>query len=391
MLRSLTLPRWSTANLCACAVLAAALAYGITRMVSVNAIDPSSARVARASDKSSDAAATNSTATDRQKEEAAWQHINQEPACPSRDRSLEAMLEKLARTDPQRALVLAMAEGNWLLRDKLRNAALRGWGAVAPDAAADWAMGQHELGERMYCVEAVLAGAVEHPDEAVRVALRVCAADPVPAGGYGHAIVNALIDKAGSYEAATRFALAATMVDRQSYLVDSAFYQWAQHQPELAAAKLNEIADPKVRSSVMKGVVEGWADADAKSLANYAQTMPEGEDRTQFMSIALMQWAGKNPEATLQWINQFDPHPDFDKGIAALSLGDTLLASRPEAALELTEYIADPAKRTLTRDNAFWRWALRDPAGARKYAESVQNPEYRESMLDDLTRLPKGG
>jgi hypothetical protein len=372
-------------------VLGAALAFGCTWLLCGHPAGPSAVRSAQVSAPAPRVAAKNAATTEQQKEEAAWQRLNQEPACPSRDRSLGAMLEKLARTDPQRALALAMAEGNWLLRDQLRNAALRGWGAVAPDAAADWSMAKSELGERMYCVQAVLAGAAEHPDEAVRVALRVCAADPSPAGDYGHALINALIDKSGSYEAATRFALSATMVDRQSYLVDSAFYQWAQHQPELAAAKLNEIADPKVRSSVMKGVVEGWADADAQSLATFAQTMSAGEDRTQFMSIALMQWATKNPEATLQWINQFEPHPDFDKGIAAVSLGDTLIANRPADAIELTEYIADPAKRTLTRDNAFWRWALRDPAGARKYAESVQNPEYRESMLDDLTRLPKGG
>lgn len=391
MLRILTIPRWTTASLGVCALLAVLLAYGVTWIFSGSTTAVSSGLGLPVSRGPGNTATSNSAVSDRKEEEAAWQHLNQEPACPSRDRSLEAMLEKLARTDPQRALALAMAEGNWLLRDKLRNAALRGWGAVAPDAAADWSMAKSELGERMYCVEAVLTGAVEHPDEAVRVALRLCAIDPVPAGNYGHAVINALIDKAGSYEAATRFALAANMIDRQSYLVDSAFYQWAQHQPELAAAKLNEIADPKVRSSVMKGVVEGWADADAKSLATFAQTMAEGEDRTQFMSIALQQWAGKNPEATLQWINQFDPHPDFDKGIAAVSLGDTLLANRPADAIELTEYIADPAKRTLTRDNAFWRWALRDPSGARKYAESVQNPEYRESMLDDLTRLPKDG
>jgi hypothetical protein len=383
MPNALSTPRWSTKTLGIAALLAALLTGFSTRHTATKT--------------SSNAQATNApirvvldgSANVRKKWEDSWSQTKRQPACPARNRNLEAMLEELARTDPQRALALAMAEGNWLLRDKLRNAALRGWGAVAPDAAADWAMAQPDLGNRLFCVQAVLSGAVEKPDEAVRVALRVCEADPLPAGDYGHAVINALIDKAGSYEAATKFALAATKVDRQSYLVDSAFYQWAQNQPELAAAKLSEIKDPKVRDSVMKGVIEGWADADAKSLATYAQSMPPGEDRTKFMSIALMQWGSKNPEDTMQWINQFEPHPDFDKGFATLALGDTILKTRPEMAIEMTEYITDPAQRTLTRDNAFWRWALRDPEGARKYAESVQNPEYRTSMLDDLTRLPK--
>jgi hypothetical protein len=382
MPNALSSPRWSTKTLGIAALLAVIVAGLVTRQIAAKTSPnlQANAPVRVVLDGSSSA---------RKQWEDTWSRTKHQPACPARNRNLEAMLEELGRTDPQRALALAMAEGNWLLRDKLRNAALRGWGAVAPDAAADWAMAQPELGNRLFCVQAVLSGAVEKPDDAVRVALRVCEADPLPAGDYGHAVINALIDKAGSYEAATKFALAATKVDRQSYLVDSAFYQWAQNQPELAAAKLSEIKDPKVRDSVMKGVIEGWADADAKSLATYAQAMPPGEDRTKFMSIALMQWGSKNPEDTMQWINQFEPHPDFDKGFATLALGDTILKTRPEMAIEMTEYITDPAQRTLTRDNAFWRWALRDPDGARKYAESVQNPEYRASMLDDLTRLPK--
>lgn len=379
----LSIPRWSTTTLVIASLLAALFAGFATRQLATKT-SSNAQTVAGSAQVNLDR-----SANARNHWEDTWTQTERQPACPARNRNLEAMLEELARTDPQRALALAMAEGNWLLRDKLRNAALRGWGAVAPDAAADWAMAQPELGNRLFCVQAVLSGAVEKPDEAVRVALRVCEADPLPAGDYGHAVINALIDKAGSYEAATKFALAATKVDRQSYLVDSAFYQWAQNQPELAAAKLAEIKDPQLRDSVMKGVIEGWADADAKSLATYAQAMSPGEDRTKFMSIALMQWGSKNPEDTMQWINQFEPHPDFDKGFATLALGDTILKTRPEMALEMTEYITDPAQRTLTRDNAFWRWALRDPTGARAYAESVQNPEYRASMLDDLTRLPK--
>jgi hypothetical protein len=107
------------------------------------------------------------------------------------------------------------------------------------------------------------------------------------------------------------------------------------------------------------------------------------------MGVALTQWVAKNPENALEWINKFEPHPDFDRGFSTIALGDTLLKSSPATSMELTEYITDSAQRTLTRDNVFWRWALRDPEGAKKYAESVQNPEYRESMLDDLARLPK--
>lgn len=318
-----------------------------------------------------------------------WLELVGRTNSPVRTRDLEALLEQLARTDPQRALALALAEGNWLVRDLLRNAALRGWGATAANAAADWATAQPLLGDRMQCVTAVLTGAAERPEDAVRLGLRLCAAEATPAGNYGHALINALVDKTGSFEAAARFATAATMVDRQSFLLDSAFYQWAQHEPGRALAEFDKIADPQIRDAARKGMIAGWADLDPHKLADFAQALPRGEDRSRALEIALPQWVAKEPEAALKWMSQVEPDPDFDRGIASLALKSSF-HSNPAIAMELTDSITDPAARVLTQSNVFYQWALRDLAAARKYAESVPNREQRAMLLEDLATLEAG-
>ena len=320
--------------------------------------------------------------------DARWRELSARPGTVALTREREALLEALARTDPKRALALAEAEANWLTRDQLREAALRGWAAVEPDAAADWAMAQPVLGERMKCVAAVLAGATSQPDAATRVGLRLCAADPEPAGFYGHMLINALVERAGNFEAAMRFATSATRVDRQSFLLDSAFYQWAQHDPERACSQLAAIADPAIRESALKGIIEGRSDFDPQRFADFAQKLPAGADRTQALSISLQRWAGKDPQAALQWINRSDPDPDFDPGIAALAESSTLIAARPEVALELTDSICDTTKRILVKSRVFLEWARRDPAAARRYAEAVEHPATRETLLQDLASLP---
>jgi hypothetical protein len=312
-----------------------------------------------------------------------WLELVDRPNSPVRTRDLEAMLEHLARTDPHRALALALAEGNWLVRDLLRNASLRGWGATAPDAAADWATAQPLLGDRMQCVTAVLAGAAERPDDAVRLGLRLCAGEATPAGDYGHALINALVDKTGSFETAARFATAATMVDRQSFLLDSAFYQWAQHEPGRALAEFDKIGDPQIRNAARKGMLAGWADSDPQTLADFAQALPRGEDRSRAFEIALPKWVTKDPETALTWMSQVEPDPDFDRGIASLALKSSF-HSNPAIAMELVESITDPAARVLTQSNVFHQWALRDLAAARKYAESNPNHEQRATLLEDL-------
>lgn len=367
---------WTTTGFCTAALLAGALGFSAARQFSPPELSPAAGSIPLPP---APAPAANVSSPD-----ADWRELSRAPISPRSTRERAAFLEKLARTDPQRALALSLAEGNWLVRDQLRNAALRGWGAVAPDAASAWAMGQKLDGDRLQSVNAVLTGAAEQPDAAVRVALRLCAQDPVFAGDFGHTVVNAIVEKTGAFEAAARFAIAATMVDRQSFLLDSAFYQWAQHEPDRARAAFNQISDPQVRGAALKGVIHGWADSDPQRLADFAQALPPGEDRSRAFAVALPHWVGKDPEAVLQWVGQLDPDPDFDKGFAALALLPSILQQRPAVAMELTENIVDSAQRTLTRQNAFYQWALEDPAAARKYAEAHPNPELRAGFLEDV-------
>src|SRR6185503_9681683 len=126
------------------------------------------------------------------------------------------------------------------------------------------------------------------------------------------------------------------------------------------------------------------ADSDARKLADYAKVLPEGEDRSRILAVALPEWVGKDPNAALEWINQAGPNPDFDPGLAALARMPSLWESHPTVAMELTDNITDPVRRVLTKSDVFLQWARRDYAAAEQYAQSMQNPEYREMFLQDL-------
>ena len=319
-----------------------------------------------------------------------WREKKSRPICPASIRARAALLEELARTDPKRALELALAESNLLVRDELRAAALRGWAAVAPEAAGEWAMAQPVLGERMRCFEAVLAGAVENPAEAVRIALKACEADPEPARSYGHTLVNALIERAGDFKAAAEFAQQATMVEGQSYLIDSTYFQWAQNEPEHAFKEVAALDDPEIQEAAMKGLIQGFANSDARALSDYAKALPEGEDRSRILAVALPEWMGKDPQAALDWINQADPHPDYDLGIGTLATSPGLAQSHPLIALELTDGMCDSAQRSMAKGNVFLQWARQDFGAAERHAQTVQNPDYREMFLGILETVTYG-
>lgn len=382
-----SLPRWSTFSLVGTSLFLTLVGYEVGRIFSPD-VKPQSSMEERvqgvtAAPTVSAVKVSSPPLREGTDWKAHWQNLSRQRSTPARNRALGEMVEELARTDPNGALELAKAQNNWELRAALRNAALRGWGSVAPDAAATWAMDQR-LEDRMPSVDAVLAGAAAHPEEALRIATKLCVADPVPAGDYGHAVISALSDQ-GNFEAAARFAAGATMVDRQSFLLESSFRQWAEHQPDQALAGLASLDDPKIRSAAYQGLVSGWADANAHQLADYAQTLPPGEARSEALSAALPRWVEKDPAAAMDWIGRFDSSADLDQGAAAVAKLPSL-AQHPETAMEWADTISDRSKRLMTKYEVFNTWTRNDPAEARKFAENAKDTDERQMMMETLNR-----
>lgn len=319
-----------------------------------------------------------------------WTELRQgRPASPRRDRALAELLERLARTDPRRALALAAAESNWDLRDDLRDAALRGWGATEPAAAAAWAK-TLRLEERFRGMAAVLAGAAEQPGVAVPLALDLCAADPEPAAHYGHTLVSALVAR-GEFGAATEFAARAKSIDTQTHVLDSAFFQWAQHQPESALAALAQVADPKVRGAALQGVLEGWSAANPRILADWAHALPAGADRAQALATVLPRWVDRDPAGATEWLNRIDPSPELDDGFAAVATSNALIAQHPRSAMDWADSISDPVKRRMAKHDVFYEWAQRDLAAATEFAAAVRNPDEIAMMRQVIDLVKSRG
>ena len=313
-----------------------------------------------------------------------WQNTLALASTPARTRALSALLEELARTDPHRAISLAQGQPDWRLRELLRDASLRGWASVAPDAAGDWALGVR-IEDRRAVVGAVLQGAAAAPDATVGLALRLCAADPEPAGDYGHAAIAALVE-AGAFAHAADFG-AAMGTENYAFLFQSAYFQWARQRPAEALAAAEKITDPQLAALARGQAITGWSWADAAGLANHALTLPPGAERSQALAEALPLWLERYPEQAATWIQENENGSEFDAGLAALANQQSFLKSRPDAALDLATGISDPAKRTETLRSVFGQWAARDPRAARAYLERTTHPPDRQTLAAVLTDI----
>lgn len=379
--------RWSTFALLGVLALAAAVGVflGIKSSSSVSAV--ASVSVGHrpvgqpAADIKSDAAANVEPNHAELPWQDRWRTATDSVSTPSRDRALAALIEQLARTDPQQALALAQAEANWRLRDLLRNAALRGWASVAPMAAADWALTVRPE-ERRSAVEALMQGAAANPAEAVKTALHLCQSDSGPAGDYGHYTIAALID-AGAFKEAVQFG-SQVGTDKYPFLLKSAFFQWSRNQPADAIAAVADIKDPLLRAQAYGEAISGWAWADAKAVAQYALTLPSGATRSDAFAEALPRWVEKDPVAATEWINRQDSGPEFDSGIVAVANHQSMVQGQPSTALALAGNISDPSVRSRTLRAVFRQWATNDPTAAKSYIASTSNAGDRALLTDEL-------
>jgi hypothetical protein len=319
-----------------------------------------------------------------EKLEERWRVYLGEPRTPAVDGELADCLGKMAALDPKRAMTLALEQSDFKLREKLRDAVLRGWARVSPDDAAAWALGL-ALEDQRAALVAVLGGAAVRPEEAVRIGRMLSDGHPELAGEYGQLLIDALTET-GAYREAVRFAYGDKTENQPAWL-NATFFHWASHQPEAALQALGKISNPSARNIAFQGMIAGWAANNPVALAEYAMRLSPGTDRAQVLNQTLPEWVSRDPLGASEWmIRRFTPSPEMDVGVAAVATLPHLIADRPEIAVGWAENIAEPQLRIETFRQIAREWALRDAEGVRRFAATPNlSDEARNAFVEGST------
>lgn len=304
------------------------------------------------------------------------------PATPARDQALAAAIERLARTDPQRALSLVEQCANQRLRTVLFDAVFRGWGATDPRSAADWILAQTNASfDPDAAVTSLLKGAAVMPATAMQVTLRLCEQNPDAARDYGDALIYAL-GQNGAFGTAAAFAAHAPGDLRTEWLA-AAYGNWTNSQPDAAAASAAALPDAEARHAALDAVIASWGTVNPQALADFAATnLPAGEQKNRALTNALVRWSVSDPVGAAQWMNRFGASPDLDAGAAALATQPDVM-KQPATALHWAQAVTDPNLRSRTVAAILQTWALSDPAAAAHFAQTTLDllPADRSAAL----------
>lgn len=307
-----------------------------------------------------------------------WQDFTRAPATLKRNEAMVTWLEQLAERSPEQAMQLARSETNRLLREQLLAAALRGWSRGAPDAAADWALALDEPAARARALRAVFAGAVDRPEAALRIGRLAAERDPTGAMEHGMALIDALAD-AGNFAIASR--VASESDPARPVWVIEAFAKWSALQPDEASRAVAALPEGEVRINALRGVANGWGEADPAGLSQFLTALPASATRRELLGHSLRQWVTVEPGAASKWINGVELGPDMDEGVAAVAVMPSL---KPEVATSWAESVENPQQRSETLAVILREWGRTDPKAAAQYLTVTRDlqPDERRALTD---------
>lgn len=276
--------------------------------------------------------------------------------------------------DPEAALAYVRRQLKLDRQNQAITRVLTEWTKRDPEAAWKWASAN--VATNGTHIDAVLSQ-IGKTDAAVawRCVTEFAQAHPAEARS---AYVSALrgMTYAGNFEAATRFLQQADLpampdgTEGKYALGDLIASEWGRHDPEKAAEWVKGLpADSIARERALVNLGQAWADVEPQAAAEFAIQLPPGRTRAMVMTQAIPNWAEHDPAAAAQWLNQFDPSPDFDQAINRIATHPDAMKD-VNAAVTWANSIFDTELQVQTLTRILANWKDRDAAAAFRYLET---------------------
>lgn len=321
------------------------------------------------------------------------------------------VMMSIAAKDPQRALDLALADGDAGEDDFSVNVIFSQWATKDP-AAAKAALGRLS-GRQAERARSAVVTAMAQTDPAG--ALRFAETLPKPEGRYGDPRTM-VIDTWSQSDPAAALKAAGDIADpaARNQALSSAVRAWSRNDPEGALQYAVAVDDSVLRSdllvslsqgansenrrkifdaviehmpmgdnfrSAVNGLFSGWARENPVEAAAALQELPAGRIQSDMVSQIARGWAGKGqPEEALAWVRNL-PDGESKRNAMAGVLGQWA-SEDPQAVLNVLPSVpADQRKQAVRQISQ--AWSRRDPQGALSWAATLTNEDERKDATRD--------
>ncbi len=301
-----------------------------------------------------------------------------------KDELLSALVERWGELDGAAAWEYTRENTTARQRENMEIAALSGWGRKDPEGAWRRVRAHPPLPvSRSMAVFRAIAG--QDPEAAW------AKASALPEGELKNEAVAALclyLFRRGGIQAALPRLETLPEGPSRSLCMSRLASYWGYYQPEAAAGWLADSLPGPSRREALRSLAAVWADQDPRAALDWAAELPAGEARSQCLVTSIpyyLEQAGTGSAS--EWLNQFNPHPDFDGAVRHLAL--RAMEENPEAAMTWADSIVNRQARVETMISVGEYWLETDGLNAREYLR--EHPDPPPALIGYLSGAETGG
>ena len=194
--------------------------------------------------------------------------------------------------------------------------------------------------------------------------------------------------------------------------------QWIRKDPQSAIAALNDVADVRIRRSLLQNILELWIEQDfdaafqtistssndevlriglmflavnpnknyKKILDAILDSMPPGEPKDGSISTLFSNWASDNPQAAAAAVAELAPGVAPKDAIEQIASQWFFATEDPTVPLRWLNSLPAGTTRSNALRNFFWVWSNSDPQAALNAASQLDEND-RESVLTTVAEI----
>ena len=304
---------------------------------------------------------------------------------PGRSETINQLLEQLAASDPLAAL--EFADGIASLRDaeRARNNILEVWASNEPMAALAWAdsaLADVPYNLRNSQMEAIIRGFAEtNPKGAFNYANALSEATTSELRLKNRLlseVIETQIGGGGLAEAQTTIALMPDGPSKEN-LQRELVNEWAAFDPVSAAAYVQGLGSDA--STGMKTALIGeWAESDPAAAAAWLSNLSTEDPAYSHATTQITrEWTRYDLTASSEWLNSLPASPELDRAVATYTY--RAAQEDPPTAMSWAESINNANMRNRMMQQVAANWKNDDPEGFTSYLDNSDlNEKEREKL-----------
>ena len=304
---------------------------------------------------------------------------------PGRSETINQLLEQLAASDPLAAL--EFADGIASLRDaeRARNNILEVWASNEPMAALAWAdsaLADVPYNLRNSQMEAIIRGFAEtNPKGAFNYANALSEATTSELRLKNRLlseVIETQIGGGGLAEAQTTIALMPDGPSKEN-LQRELVNEWAAFDPVSAAAYVQGLGSDA--STGMKTALIGeWAESDPAAAAAWLSNLSTEDPAYSHATTQITrEWTRYDLTASSEWLNSLPAAPELDRAVATYTY--RAAQEDPPTAMSWAESINNANMRNRMMQQVAANWKNDDPEGFTSYLDNSDlNEKEREKL-----------